>query len=147
MGQIWYKVFGYFFFCNFKRRNDNFYFATCLSLTNFTTVYNKNNFHLLYTSTYSLKVCFFKELVPWSLLWYIIFLFFPWNIFLASTCIMKGWHIIYCNSCGLQKIIAKTPLTTKKTSISRGMIKSVPQFQLTWNSGMRICQVVTISPN
>jgi hypothetical protein len=47
----------------------------------------------------------------------------------------------------LQKIIAKTPLTTKKTSISRGMIKSVPQFQLTWNSGMRICQVVTISPN
>ncbi len=123
MGQIWYKVFGYLFFCNLKRRNNSFHFATCLSLTNSTTVYNKNNFHLLYTSRYSLKVWFFRELVPWSLLWCINLLFFPWNIFLASTCIMKRWHITYCNICGLHKFIATTPLTTKNTLIIKGMIK------------------------
>jgi hypothetical protein len=132
MGQIWYKVFDYICFCNFKRRNNNFYFATYLSLTNSTTIYNKHNFHLLYTSRYSLKVGFFWRAC--AMVFVMVYTFFVLSLEHIPSINLHyekvAYNILY-NICVLPNIFATTPLMTKKTSLIRGMIKRVPQFQLT----------------
>lgn len=102
--------------CNLKKIVFLF-FAACVSLIIYAIFYSINTPHLLYT------LCFFNELVSWSLLQLKTFCSF-FDQILALICITKGCHTTHHNICALQELLQHHQ--QKKNPIIINAIKRVP---------------------